>query len=83
MSKTFDILGSVAREREHQIARWSGVYDDDMYTSRDWLDLMGKYASRLYGQEGDLTTRDIRLNFIKIAALAVAALEALDRKVSA
>lgn len=76
------VLKDVEAERHHQIGRWEGVFDDNMYTPRTWLDLMGKYASRLYGEEGALTTRDTRLNFIKIAALAVAAVEALDNKAS-
>lgn len=78
-----EILGEVATERDRQDAKWGGPDHDDQHTAGAWLSFIeGKTflagrALRLYSPD------QYRKRLIHIAALAVAAVESMDRKDSA
>lgn len=82
MSKT-QILQEIMIERERQDKKWGGAEHDKAHIIEDWLrfvlhqiDDIEKETERA----GDLKL--IRKDFIQIAALGVAAIESIDRKVS-
>lgn len=77
---TQEVLNEVGREREYQNVKW-GTTNDDLNTPYHWSAYIGAYATRnLIGaptQQRD--TEAFRNDMIKVAALAVAAVEAIDR----
>jgi hypothetical protein len=68
----------VIAERVRQDRQWGGSENDNANTFADWLKLIDKQASY-----AALSHYPIALNYrermVKIAALAVAAIESLDR----
>jgi hypothetical protein len=74
-----DILAEVAAERSRQDARWGGSGHDDAMTMTEFARLIADYAgwARVKAREGALD--EARLRFLQVAALAVAAVERLDR----
>jgi hypothetical protein len=74
-----DILAEVAAERDRQDARWGGKGHDDALTMTEFARLIADYAgwARVKAREGQL--EEARLRFLQVAALAVAAVERVDR----
>lgn len=70
------VFDDIVDERTRQVEKWEDEFDDD-YTPEQWITLMGRYADKVRHGVG---IQDQRRRFIQIAALAVAAVEALDRK---
>lgn len=66
------VFAAVDAERERQDAKWGGAAHDDRHTEGDWRDFLYSYVQ--------CPNIDDRERFVKIAALAVAALESIDRK---
>lgn len=77
-SATGGVLVDIVAERQHQDARWGGAAHDDLHYVDHWATFREHYERRAMGAV-DLDTR--RAMVVKIAALAVAQLEALDRGV--
>jgi hypothetical protein len=75
---TDKVLADVAGERGYQQARWDQEVNDDNYSVADWGALIDHYIDIAIHES--LDGEDYRERFIQIAALAVAAVEALDRK---
>lgn len=77
---TQTILAEVHTEREYQTEKW-GTDNDAFNTPFHWNAYINQYASRhLIGTPLDETDPVLfRVDMIKVAALAVAAVEALDR----
>ena len=69
-------IADVLAERARQDAQWGGPSHDDQHDPVDWSHFIEEQA--YWGRE-----QDPRRRFIKIAALAVAAIESIDRKASA
>ena len=67
------VLAEVSDEREHQDRQWGGPSHDDQHQIADFAEFVKHQLSRMTGQ-------DCRARYIKIAALAVAAVESIDRK---
>ncbi len=83
MSKaTEEVLKEVAKERSIQQSKW-GNRQDDKNTILDWHETISDYngwARRM----GCMKSNDkARRRYIQIAALAVAAVEAIDRNENA
>lgn len=74
------ILNEVAVERAYQNQRW-GTAIDDVNTPFHWNAYINQYASRnLIGNPNSFTDLEaFRVDMLKVAALAVAAIEAIDR----
>ncbi len=75
-----DILAEVAAERERQDGRWGGAEHDDEMTMDAFAQLIADYAgwARVKAREG--TFDEARQRLVQAAALAVAAVECLDRE---
>ena len=75
------IYRDVIKERERQDQKWGGAEHDDCHTVADWAQLIQDFAAwaRAMGGMDDYTQARERL--MQVAALAVAACEALDRKI--
>lgn len=71
------IYDEIDNEREYQDKKWGGTSFDDAQTEQQWIEYIKQYA---IGQRG---SNNFRERMIKVAALAVAAIESYDRKESA
>lgn len=66
----------IREERVRQDEQWGGPKHDDQHCAADWSDYITHQLTKLDKYVG---LEDGRERFVKIAALAVAALEAADR----
>ena len=80
------VVRDIAAERERQDKQWGGPSHDDQHIEGMWLHVIGNFA---HSAESLMTARGVippsrraayRKELVKIAATAVAAIEALDRK---
>lgn len=78
------VIEDVKAERERQDERWGGPEHDDRHDVSDWCHFIQRQIMDV--QYNDTKANDdetydavVRKNFIKIAALAVAAVESIDR----
>ena len=78
--KTGEVLAEVARERHRQDQKWGGPTHDDQHDPSDWLEYIHNKKEKAHGAETDA---EYRKRMIQIAALAVAAVESLDRQMEA
>lgn len=75
-----DVMKEVYIERMKQSDTWDEKNDDGL-TVEQWACLISHYANRhIVGDFSMITWQDIRTDFIKIGAIAMAAVEAIDRK---
>lgn len=72
---TAEIGTEIAMERVLQNHRWGGPQHDDSHTPANWADYIHHQLSKMFQEEGSERDR-----FLKVAALAQAAVEAFDRK---
>lgn len=80
MDETQAVLREVAREREKQITQWGSAFDDEN-SQQDWAAFIMHYtASGITERAGRYPAIAFRTAMLKVAALAVAAIEAHDRK---
>lgn len=75
------VLAEVKAERAYQDQKW-GTTTDDINTPHHWAGYVSQYATRhLIGDpRNPVDLVAFRADMVKVAALAVAAVEALDRK---
>ena len=78
LSNDVKVIAAVITERKRQDMQWGGPDHDDTHSAGDWLRYMGQQATKITC--GRTQGHNVRECFIKIAALAVAAVESLDRK---
>lgn len=70
----------IQAERDAQLTKW-GHQQDDGWSAGEWAALVGHYAAR--SVVNDLKTIDLaalRNDMVKVGALAMACIEAIDRK---
>jgi len=70
------IYAAIDAERDYQDERWGNEFDDKN-TSNDWCTYICRYAAN--AAAFDITTAQFREQMVKVAALAVASIEATDR----
>ncbi len=70
-------LKSVFKERAKQDKQWGGPSHDDEHDTDDWLTYI-EYQIKKLGITSANPKKD-RKRFVKIAALAIAAIESMDR----
>lgn len=70
------VLGEVLAERTKQDAQWGGPDHDDDHSPEDFVRFIGAQAVKCEYGRGP----NVRERLVKIAALAVAAVESLDRQ---
>jgi hypothetical protein len=77
---TQSVLAEVAAERTRQDAQWGGAARDDALALPAFVQLIGDYAgwARVKAREGSMV--EARQRMVQVAALAVAALESIDRQ---
>lgn len=80
-----DILKEIEEERKHQDKKWGGPEHDDHHDSYAWVSFIIYYLGQstndfVKGKSSFVSKlRNFRYNMIKVAALAVAAIESCDR----
>lgn len=81
------VLDQIRAERHRQDAQWGGPGHDDLHKHRDWTKFIEEHNDRASKVIADAKGRpdldQYRKQLVEIAALAVAAIESLDRKRSA
>lgn len=79
-----DIYAEIRAEREHQQARWGNKADDTVNTPEDYIAFIAHHSTRWFpGTFRPHSTESVnafRKQMIKVAALAVAAAESVDRQ---
>jgi hypothetical protein len=70
------IYDEIRDERAYQDAKWGGPDHDDDHGEEEWFDYIEEYAQGYRGKTRNLSSR---ARLIAIAALAVAAVESMDR----
>lgn len=74
------IFQEIREERQAQDAKWGGPDHDDQHVPNDWIAFIGRHAGMAsYG----VTDSTFRKQMKRVAALAVAAIEAYDRQLDA
>jgi hypothetical protein len=77
VSIPFDVvIDEICVEREYQCAQW-GTEFDDANTLNDWVTYITTYAATAAGM--DTPPEKQRENMLKVATLAIAAIESFDR----
>ena len=71
-----DVLAAIVAERTRQDAEWGGPAHDDMREAVDWADMIKWQLGEMNRARGEEKERRL----IQVAALAVAAVEALRRQ---
>ncbi len=70
----------VAEERERQDNKWGGPIHDDEHSVAEFAQLIEDYAGWARTMAGMNSPHKARNRLIQVAALAVAAVEGIDRK---
>lgn len=74
-NKRKKIFKQIHDERKIQDERWGGKKNDDENSADDWYRVIDKHNSRASDENG----QDRRYALIRVAAIAVAAIESFDR----
>ncbi len=83
MFPTLAVLDDVHLERLRQKGKWGGTSQDDGWNALDWHEMIADYNAWARRMACMGSKDKARNRYIQIAALAVAAVEALDRRESA
>lgn len=75
-----NIIIEVAQERNRQDMKWGGAAHDDHHTTAEFVGLIEDYAGWARVMAGMDNLEKARNRLIQVAALAVAAVESIDRK---
>jgi hypothetical protein len=79
-----EILNEIDAERDYQIGRWGNNADDELNEPNDFVAYMNAYATKWFpGGFAPYTPETVdafRKSMIKTAAIAVAAVESIDRQ---
>ena len=70
-------------ERMRQDQQWGGPAHDDTHAAEDWLEHLSYQYSRACAAANRGTLQEQRERFVKIGALAVAAIESIDSRMLA
>lgn len=77
MATMVEIFNEISRERMAQDAKWGGPAHDDQHSHADWRAFIYDHTDRAV--EGRKHER-YRYQMIRVAALAIAAIQSFDRK---
>lgn len=78
-----EILDDIATERYKQDEQWGGAVHDDRTPPRLWLERRARYEGCAMEGVGKNQITYMRYSLVKLAALAVAQIEAMDRRTTA
>lgn len=81
-------ISEVLAERKRQDAQWGGPAHDDEHAALEWLSFIDNQTDKAIRETAgwlheSSIAPDVRVRLVKIAALAVAAIESIDRAASA
>ena len=78
------IFTEIEAERERQDKQWGGKKHDDTHDIRTWVSYIVDFLGRTVNKEASwgYNLKVARTAFIKVAALCVAAIESIDRKLN-
>ncbi|MFA5023344.1 MAG: hypothetical protein WC523_00105 [Patescibacteria group bacterium] len=78
--KQSSIYNEIREERKNQDNKWGGANNDDYHTEETWVVFLVKHLGKamIFANKWDLII--FRKQMIRVAALAVAAIEWCDRK---
>lgn len=78
------VYAEIQAERDAQVARWGNTSDDTNNAPNDWVSYISHYATNWFGNQfppyATEVVDDFRTSMIKTAALAIAAIESIDRQ---
>jgi len=84
MSGRNHILQEIETERQYQENKWGNDADDKINFPNDWVTYINHHATRWFkggfAPYDDKTIDAFRAQMIKVAAIAVAAAESIDRQ---
>ena len=78
-----NIIDEILAERKYQQERWGNEADDTLSTPWMWVSYITQYATRWMAGTFDIPTPvadSFRTHMVKVAAIAVAAIESIDRQ---
>jgi hypothetical protein len=75
--KREEIFDLIREERARQDLIWGGIMFDEKNTPNDWVTYITHYAARA-AMKCPIDYENFRKDMIKVAALAVAAIETMD-----
>ncbi len=73
------IIREINEERDAQDLLWGGPARDDLHTPKDWMWMLVRHLGLACDDSAGLTPDRYRRQLVRVAALAVAALESHDR----
>lgn len=76
------ILEEIRKERVRQDEKWGGPEHDDAHDIEEWIEFIQSYASWAKTNYKMNSPDKFRRRMVQVAALAVAAVESFDRKIS-
>ena len=76
----FDVYHAIQTERENQRAEGYTEAHDDAHPLTTWVALLARHAGLAMDDGGCVSVERFRRQMIRVAAVAVAAAEALDRQ---
>lgn len=93
----YDVYAQIRAERARQDGQWGGATADDRHSALEWIAIVTKHVGKAADYALDAETsavsgphplaqgyrRAIRRRLVSIAAVCVAAIEAIDRAMSA
>ena len=84
MEDTMNIYDEIQKEREYQDGQWGHKTDDTQNTPWMWAAYIALYSTKwmvgTFAPLGPKVTDDFRAKMVKTAALAIAAIESIDRQ---
>ena len=75
------VYDEILRERNRQDRKWGGPDHDDQHSPADWISYLAKHIGKAVAWPFDAAL--FHRQMVRVAALAVAAIEVLDRKAAA
>lgn len=75
-----NVLREIGAERRRQDAKWGGAANDDQWNPLDWHEMIADYNAWARRMACMGSIDKARNRYVQLAALAVAAVEAIDRK---
>ena len=74
-----DLWYGICEERERQDRQWGGPEHDDTHSRRDWVSLICRFLGKADRHADEMAVDGYQQAMISVAALAMAAIESVDR----
>ena len=76
------VIAEIVAERDRQDAKWGGPDHDDCHGWSRWIDFIDEHNGKAYSEDdSEEAYVNARRRYIEVAALALAAVESMDRTV--